>query len=99
MKLRKLNDSMIVVCLTDQSDYPIWRLDESGKVSVKSMYDSLCNSHESLNNSFIWKAKIPLKIKIFMWMVEGNSITYQRQFDQENGKVIRNVLFVMKMKL
>jgi hypothetical protein len=38
------------------------------------MYSHLCSSVPGNPHTKLWKAKIPLKIKIFMWLVENNSI-------------------------
>lgn len=45
-----------------------------GLFSVKSMYKSLCNQEVENPLNQIWKAKIPLKIKIFMWLIFNNAI-------------------------
>jgi hypothetical protein len=38
------------------------------------MYDHLCGADIESPNKKIWKAKIPLKIKIFMWLLQQNAI-------------------------
>jgi len=35
--------------------------------SVKSMYSALLTSEAAPHNTFIWKLKLPLKIKVFLW--------------------------------
>jgi hypothetical protein len=45
-----------------------------GLFSVKSTYKFLCRHDCGYNSKRIWKAKIPLKIKIFLWLVEQNAI-------------------------
>lgn len=74
------------ISLSDNPDCPVWKLGKNGKFSVKSIYDSLCNQHESINNSFIWKAKVPLKIKIFMWLLENNNILTKDNLIRRNWK-------------
>jgi hypothetical protein len=44
------------------------------KYSVKSMYDMMCVGDTGNSFSGIWKAKIPYKIKNFIWLVENNAI-------------------------
>jgi hypothetical protein len=42
--------------------------------STKSVYDHLTIVDCGSSFSHIWKAKIPLKIKIFTWLLENNAI-------------------------
>jgi hypothetical protein len=44
------------------------------KYSMKSMYDMMCVWDTGDSFSRTWKAKIPYKIKIFLWMVENKAI-------------------------
>jgi len=55
-------------------DTPKWVKGEKGLFSVKTTYNSLCPQGLGTNMNHIWKAKIPLKIKIFMWLVCNNAI-------------------------
>ena len=41
---------------------------------VKSMYSHLGSNEVRVYYKYVWKAKIPLKIKIFMWLVKQNTI-------------------------
>ena len=55
------------VRLNDRGDVFKWGLLQSGIFSVHSMYSALiCNGHVRQNRT-LWKTRIPLKIKIFMW--------------------------------
>jgi hypothetical protein len=45
-----------------------------GKFSVKSMYDQISSAAGGGSFTRFWKAKIPYKIKNFMWLVENNAI-------------------------
>jgi hypothetical protein len=38
------------------------------------MYDHLCSSEINNPNKKILKAKIPLKVKIFMWLIQQEAI-------------------------
>jgi hypothetical protein len=42
--------------------------------SVKSTYKHLCRNDFGASFKKIWKSKIPLKIKIFMWLVSQDAI-------------------------
>lgn len=41
---------------------------------MKSMYSHLCSDEVGLYFKGIWKAKLPLKIKIWMWLINHNAI-------------------------
>jgi hypothetical protein len=62
---------LMIVTLTSESDKFIWRLTDSGNFSVKSMYLDLMNGHSVYLRKYLWKIKIPLKIKIFMWFLSN----------------------------
>jgi hypothetical protein len=55
------------VQLTSQRDRFVWRLHQNRAFSVKSMYRALLGTEAIPYNTFIWKLKLPLKIKVFMW--------------------------------
>jgi hypothetical protein len=69
-----LASQLNALSLGDGKDQPIWKWTGSKNFSVKSVYDQL--SKDDLGPSFkrIWKAKVPEKIKIFMWLLEQNAI-------------------------
>jgi hypothetical protein len=60
--------------LGQQKDKPLWIWGKHKKFSVKSMYAHLCRGEPGDANKRIWKAEIPLKIKIFMWLLNKNAI-------------------------
>ena len=51
----------------EEEDEFRWKLDQSGVFSVKSHYLGLINQNTPNLNKDLWKMKIPLKIKIFLW--------------------------------
>jgi len=55
-------------------DTPKWLKEKTGTFSVKSVNESLCSREPEKHMKFIWQAKIPLKIKIFMWLIYNNAI-------------------------
>jgi hypothetical protein len=57
--------------LTNESDRFLWKLTNNGVFSVKSMYEDIMNEHTPFLRKFIWKIKIPLKIKVFMWFLSN----------------------------
>ena len=62
--------------LQDQSDSFVWSLQQNGLFSVRSMYWAITISNIIPHNHIIWKLKLPLKIKIFMWyLIKGVTLT------------------------
>jgi len=55
-------------------DTVIWKGNKSGSFSSKSVYDSLTKTDHGQSFSHIWKAKIPHRIKIFMWLLENKAV-------------------------
>jgi hypothetical protein len=55
--------------LSDESDKFSWSLTSSGKFTVKSLYADYMNGHTVFLKKYIWKLKVPLKIRIFMWFL------------------------------
>lgn len=58
------------VCLARKNDLPdkiFWNLNTSGTYTTKSMYSWLEKGISGANYKWIWEAKIPLKIQIFLW--------------------------------
>lgn len=52
-----------------------WVLERSAKFSTKSLYN--CLTHGEVNdkiNDLLWKCKIPLKVKIFLWQAIHNKL-------------------------
>lgn len=63
------------VRLSERSDQVKWVLEKSGQFSTKSMYRML--AHRGVINyrmRDVWRCKIPLKIKFFMWQVLQNRL-------------------------
>jgi hypothetical protein len=66
-----LYQRLITINLTTESDKFIWKLNDSGIFTVKSMYLDMMNGHTIYLRKYLWKLKIPLKIKIFMWFLNN----------------------------
>ena len=73
-RLRSLHDLLSPFLVSVANDTPKWIKGEKGAFSVKSIYKSLCFQEVGTTMSHIWKAKIPLKIKKFMWLIYNNAI-------------------------
>jgi hypothetical protein len=57
------------VQLTTQPDHFKWGLTKSGLFTVKSMYLDYMDDHTKYLHKYLWKIKVPLKIRIFMWFL------------------------------
>jgi hypothetical protein len=73
-QLRQLKDILVSCALGTERDKPIWNWEKNKRFSVKTMYTHLCRADTVNNNKRIWKAKIPLKIKIFLWLLQQDAI-------------------------
>jgi hypothetical protein len=57
------------VHLNDRSGIFRWSLKSDVQFSVSSMYSALLDTHMVSHNIYLWKLKIPLKIKVFLWLL------------------------------
>jgi len=48
--------------------------ENTGIFSVKSTYAHLCMNELGAQCNLIWKLKLPLKIKIWLWLIEHNAL-------------------------
>jgi hypothetical protein len=55
--------------LSHGQDKIVWRLDQSGVFTVKSMYAKLSQGASIAHFKDLWAARVPLKIKIFSWQI------------------------------
>jgi hypothetical protein len=55
------------VRLNDQVDVFLWNLHQNGQYTVKSLYTLLISNGVAHMNKELWKSKVLLKIKKFMW--------------------------------
>jgi hypothetical protein len=64
--------NILGVNLTEGRDTFIWTTNK--KFSVKNMYNDLVLRSGTPVNCWAWKAKIPLKIKIFLWYLKNGVV-------------------------
>ena len=81
------------VALTETPDKLRWKLTESGVFSVKSLYLAM-QVRNTVPYRFMWKVKIPLRVKTFLWLVLKKSILTRDVLLHRGGKLWRNVCFV-----
>ena len=60
--------------LCEGGDQVFWGFNGSDKYTTKSMYKWLENPLSGCHYKWIWKAKVPLKIKIFMWQLAQDAV-------------------------
>jgi hypothetical protein len=71
-KWLNLVGSIIMVHLNDHMDSFIWTANKI--FLVKNMYNDLVLKSRTPVNCWTWKAKIPLKIKIFLWYLKNGVV-------------------------
>jgi len=74
------------VALVEGSDYFRWSLTKSGLFSVRSMYLYLIDTQTPFRHRKIWKIKIPLKIKIFLWFLQRGVVLTKDNLAKKNWK-------------
>ena len=71
--------------LTQGQDVFRWNLTTSGSFTVDSMCRALTHSEVPVsNNKKIWKSKIPLKVKIFMWYLRKGVVLTKDNLARRN---------------
>ena len=73
------------VGLSDQPDSVSWALTNSGKFSVKSLYRKLCQGSTQPVIAGLWKARMPLKIKLFIWQLYRDRLPTSLNVAKRNG--------------
>ena len=73
------------VVLTQGPDIVSWRLIASGKFSVNSLYRALARGTHQQVASGLWKARLPLKIKVFFWQMCRDKLPTSVNIAKRNG--------------
>ena len=81
--------------LGDNKDIGIWQLHKSGQFSVHSMYYALLDVRILPINKPVWKLKIPLKVKIFIWLLHCGVILTKNNLTKRNWKGSKQYCFCM----
>jgi hypothetical protein len=63
-------ERLMVVNPSEEPNRFVWKLSASGVFTVKSMYEVLMNEHSNFPTKYLWKPKLPLKIKVYMWFLD-----------------------------
>jgi hypothetical protein len=80
--------------LVDEPDRFSWRLTSSRSFSVKYMYTDFLNEHIRFLLKYLWKLKVPLKIKVFMWFLRRKVLLTKDNLAKRQWTSVRRVLFV-----
>ena len=88
-KLKNCCETMI---LTEEDDTLVWMLSSSKQYTVKSFYSAMHNVGK-VPYRFMWKVKIPLRIKIFIWLMLKKSILTRDVLRRRGGVCDKNCLF------
>ena len=70
--------------LNDEPDSVSWSLSRKGKFTTKSVYDWLERDLSGPSYKWVWKAVIPLKIKIFLWQLFQNAVLTRDNMRRRN---------------
>jgi hypothetical protein len=65
----ELVGKLMDIQLIDRSDSFKWSLNHNGQFSVSSMYHAFLDTNVVPNNSYLWKIKVPLKIRVLLWLL------------------------------
>jgi hypothetical protein len=84
------------IALSENLDVFRWGLTASGSFSVKSMYLDLMNGHTRFLHKYIWKMKVPLKIKIFMWFLHQKVLLNKDNLAKRNWQGNKKCCFCDK---
>lgn len=67
-----IKEVCVDVVLADQKDFIRWTLTKNGGYSVKSYYRLLTEKRVKYPRNFLWKVKVPPRMKVFMWLIRNN---------------------------
>ena len=71
--------------LSEGEDLVVWPHSPSGRFSVKSLYGKLISGTTTSKFKWIWRARIPPKIKIFLWQAFKGRLLAADQIRERNG--------------
>jgi len=82
----------------NEEDTISWKMHKSGGFSTRSVYDLMTSGDTGHPFSHIWKARIPHRIKIFMWLYENKAILTKENLLRRNWQGIPPATSVRMMK-
>jgi hypothetical protein len=82
----ELVGKVLTIRLTSNRDAFIWNLHKSGVFSTRSMYKALITEGIVPRKCPIWKIRVPLKIKVFLWYIKNGVILTKDNLAKRNWK-------------
>jgi hypothetical protein len=79
--------------ISEEDDKSVWLLGNKG-FSVNSFYKEIKCSQIPLSSSFLWKTRLPHKIKAFLWLVMHKKILTKDNLFKKSGRAIWTLPFV-----
>jgi hypothetical protein len=73
------------VFLSQESDSVMWTLEKNKVFSTSSLYREM--SFPGMTNKWmmdVWRARLPLKIKIFLWQLHNDKVQTAEQLKKRN---------------
>ncbi|EEC76558.1 hypothetical protein OsI_14366 [Oryza sativa Indica Group] len=71
--------------LTAENDTMFWKLNQSGTFTTKSLYRAIIfGGIKGTKLQELWKTPVPLKIKVFMWLMLKGRIQVAKQLKKMN---------------
>ncbi len=92
----ELCPSIIHIQLNHSSNSFRWNFNQNGGFSVRSMYLELINNGYIERNKIIWKLRMSLKIKIFMWYLLKGVVLTKDNLARRNWNGSLRCCFCMK---
>jgi hypothetical protein len=100
--LQGLFDELVALCsdfnLSNHEDKPVWRLGKNG-FTVNSLYKKNSLDQIKVPYRFLWKSKLPQKIKVFLWLVFRNKILTKDNLKKRNWKGSDDCCFLVAWNL
>jgi hypothetical protein len=90
--------SIATIHLDDQPYTFRWALTSTGHFSVSSIYQAMIDSDIMPHNIFLWKIKIPLKVKVLLWLLYQKVILTKDNLLKRNWHGAQHVVFVTVVK-
>jgi hypothetical protein len=66
---------LMIIQLNEEPDRFKWNLTEFGIFLVKSLCADFMNDHTKYLQKYLWKLKVPLKVRFFMWFLHRKVIS------------------------
>jgi hypothetical protein len=75
---------VVHISLNDVQDKFVWDLLQNGNFTINSMYKAIIVDTHVIHIMMLWKLKIPLKIKIFMWYLKRGMVLTKDNLARQN---------------